>query len=207
MSNTEISDFLDAIYRFDTANLNSLTKEFLRSNKFEEFVLYILEPITEELGVSWASPGGIAREHFFTNWLRSLLGNVVISQSSKPSTRLICACPQESHHEIGLLIFSVVMMGRGVGVIYLGPNHPLSQLDYVIKQTNADGVALSLHLEPSKIIHESILQLPRKVSVPVFLGGKGVNKINKHFETNGGFILNKSLNESCDFIAKYFKKY
>jgi len=196
--------FLDAIYRFDVAALNILSKSALKENSFNAFCSDILEPVLDELGASWSSSGGVSREHFFSNWLRSILGHMVVNHVTKqPAKKIICACPQESHHEIGLLIFSVAMMGKGVGILYLGSNHPVNQLEYVLKQTNAHGVALSLHLEPSRTTHEAIINLPRKLPVPVFLGGKACRKINASFSKNGGFVLDKELRESCDFVARY----
>jgi len=181
-----------------------LSRKILVSERFESFFTDILEPVLDELGASWTSSGGIAREHFFSNWLRSILGHMVANQVTKQSAKkIICACPQESHHEIGLLIFSVAMMNKGVGIVYLGANHPVNQLEYVLKQANAHGVALSLHLEPSRTTHEAIISLPRKLPVPVFLGGKACRKINTSFTKNGGFVLDKELRESCDFVAKY----
>jgi MerR family transcriptional regulator, light-induced transcriptional regulator len=88
----------------------------------ETIVLDLFQPILVEIGVRW-SHGDIcvAQEHVVTNFVRQrLLSLTQLHAPFSHGPRLICACAPGEMHEIGLLMFALLMEQRGWELVYVG---------------------------------------------------------------------------------------
>lgn len=87
-------------------------------------ILELFEPIMVRTGEMW-SRGEIciAEEHVISNFIRQrLLGLIQLHAPFAHGPRLICGCAPEEQHELGLLMFALLMEQRGWEVVYLGQN-------------------------------------------------------------------------------------
>src|SRR6476661_7403983 len=102
----------------------------------ETVILELFQPILIEAGERW-SHGLLcaAEEHVVSNFIRQrLLGMIQQHAPFAHGPRLICGCAPGELHELGLLMFVLLMEQRGWEVIYLGQSLPPEGLaDFLVR--------------------------------------------------------------------------
>lgn len=88
----------------------------------EDMVLELFQPTLAETGARW-SRGElcVAQEHVVSNFIRQRL--IALTQVHAPFShgpRLVCACAPGELHELGLLMFGLLMEQRGWELVYVG---------------------------------------------------------------------------------------
>jgi DNA-binding transcriptional MerR regulator len=88
----------------------------------ETIVLELFQPILAEIGARWASGSlCVAEERVASNFIRQrLLSLTQLHAPFASGPRLICLCAPGELHEIGLLMFALLMEQRGWELVYLG---------------------------------------------------------------------------------------
>jgi DNA-binding transcriptional MerR regulator len=88
----------------------------------ETVILDLLAPVQRTVGERWERGHiCIAEEHLATNFIRQRLFSLMqIHEPFAHGPRLICCCPPYEQHEIGLLMFTLLMQLHGWETIYLG---------------------------------------------------------------------------------------
>jgi len=88
----------------------------------ETVILELFEPIMVLTGELWnRGQICIAEEHVISNFVRQrLLGLIQLHAPFAHGPRLICGCAPDEQHELGLLMFALLMEQRGWEVVYLG---------------------------------------------------------------------------------------
>ena len=165
---------LNAIVRFDTRALMATYNEVLAIYPLDIVTTHLILPISRKLGDRWANQDGtIAEEHFFTQFLRNKIGARFHHQSFRQQgPKIIAACFPDEQHEIGLLIFCLAGSEHGYDIVTLGCDLPLTELQRVVMQTDADAIVLSATYKLSQTILKSELpELVKSVEIPVFIGG------------------------------------
>lgn len=88
----------------------------------EELVLDLFQPTLVETGRRWSRGEiSVAQEHVISNFIRHRL--IALTQVHAPFShgpRLICICAPGELHELGLLMFSLLMEQRGWELTYIG---------------------------------------------------------------------------------------
>ena len=195
-----IYDFLDAIHKFDSKQLDTLFEQSVTELSFDEFSTNILAPVMDELGNNWSNKPGIAYEHFFSSWVKAKLYGALLKQTSSPKKTLVCACCPESQHEIGLLLFSLKLIHAGFKIIYLGPNLPIQQAQLAAEKVDADGIILSSFLTPSIEVQKSLIELTIKYKKGVFLGGRGFKSPSNNLKNSTAILLEENLSRATNTI-------
>jgi DNA-binding transcriptional MerR regulator len=106
----------------------------------ETVILELFEPTMVIIGEKWMRGQiCIAEEHMVSNFIRQRL--LALSQLYAPfahGPRLICTCVPNEHHEIGMMMFAMLMEQRGWEIIYLGQNLGVDGLgDLLVRLTPA----------------------------------------------------------------------
>jgi DNA-binding transcriptional MerR regulator len=165
---------LSAIDQFDTAGLEAAYSEPLTLFPIDLIIDEVLLPVLKTLGEEWDQrEDGIAREHFFSAFLRNKIGsrfNHEVSRAQGPA--LLLACLPGEAHEMGLMLFGLAACSRGYRVLYLGADLPLPQLLPVINKVWPCAVALSgTTVALDDTLRAQLQQLSGHSGVPVYLGG------------------------------------
>lgn len=166
---------LSAVDRFDTAGLDAAYSEPLTLFPIDLIIDQVMLPVLETLGEQWEERAdGIAREHFFSAFLRNKIGsrfNHEINRSQGPA--IILACLPGELHEMGLMLFGLAATSRGYRVLYLGPSLPLAQLPPVVERVRPVAIALSGTSQTCDAgLQTELTRLLNKVDIPVYLGGE-----------------------------------
>lgn len=123
----------------DTVNLRQahlLVNQICTMFPIDTVILDLFEPIMVRIGERWLdSEIGIAEEHMFSNFIRQrLLGLMQLHAPFAHGPRLICACAPEEQHELGLLMFALLMEQRGWEVVYLGQSMAYEGIEPFLKR-------------------------------------------------------------------------
>jgi MerR family transcriptional regulator, light-induced transcriptional regulator len=109
-------------------------------------VLDVLLPLLRRVGSEWHRGRlHIAHEHMLSAILRSLLGALTrLYPVQAPSRRILMTTPSGELHEFGILTAALLAVGQGIGVVYLGPDLPASEILRAARTTQVDVVLLGI---------------------------------------------------------------
>ena len=145
----------------------------------QDIYLNIFEPVQQEIGRLWQMHEiSVAHEHFAsvtTQTAMSLLyDNIFDDNSARHGRSMVAACVGDELHEIGLRMVADLFEMSGWDTIFLGANAPVHAIAAMLKESNADLLALScsmiVHVEN---IRATIAYLRRAGfgALPVMVGG------------------------------------
>lgn len=190
------SRLLQAIADFDDRVLNEAYDEALSLYPVDIITSRLIVPLLRELGDRWATGvGSIAEEHFFSVFLRNKLGARFHHLSrNRQGPKLLAACLPGEHHEVGLLLFGLAALDRDYRVVLLGPNMPLAELPRVAARAAIDAIVLSGSAQVSAALIETDLpHLCRRTELPVFIGGRVVDRYPEALTAAGAILLEEDL--------------
>ena len=199
------SDMLAAIEAYDESLLDTLYNDALSLYPDDLVNSRLSTPLLRELGLHWKdSSDGIAREHFFTLYLRNKLGKRIhnINHQSAGPLLLISCLPGELH-EVGMLFFAVNAVSHGYRVLLLGANIPLEQLPAVLSKRPCDAIVLSTTARPAdRIINEQLLTLVAQISIPVFVGGTAAERYRGEISASGAICVGFEIQHALQQISE-----
>lgn len=195
---------LTAIDVFDEALLDQIYNNVLSLYPDDLVNTCLSTPVLRTLGQRWKeTPDGIAREHFFTLYLRNKLGARIhhINMQSKGPLLLITCLPGELH-EVGMLFFAIKAISHGYRVLLLGANIPLDQLPVVVEKRPCAAIVLSTTTEPAlSIINEQLAALLSQISLPVFVGGAGAERNREAITACGAVCVGMNIGPALSQIS------
>ncbi len=136
---------VDAALRFDTDGVEMALSQAMAAHPLEVVCLEVVKPALVDLGERWHR-GEItpATEHFATGLVRRRLEQLAAVLDGGPTRPLVIvgAGPGELH-DVGALIFSILLRRHGVRVVFLGQDVPLDGVLEASRRLQPDMVCLS----------------------------------------------------------------
>jgi DNA-binding transcriptional MerR regulator len=139
---------VQALLRFDLRQAHAVVNSAVAISPIEGVVLHLFQPTVSQIDLRWADGlGSVVEEHFVSNFLRQrLMGMFQIFAPLALGPRAVCACPSEEHHELGLLMFALLLQQRGWEIFYLGQSTTMDGLATCLEITRPDAVVMSATL-------------------------------------------------------------
>jgi methanogenic corrinoid protein MtbC1 len=133
----------------------------------------VIVPYLAELGERWRhGTASIAQEHFASNVIRGRLAGLARGWGSGHGPRAVLACPPGEQHDIGLMIFGIVLNRNGWRIDYLGASTPVEELERSVEAMDPDLVVLAATLpETLEPLRPKLAALARRV--PLAIAGPG----------------------------------
>lgn len=137
---------LSAVDQLDAVFLESSLLRALTNLGQPAFLEEVVAPLLEATGERWANGNfKVAHEHLVSAVVRSILGGMVLTQSTGNSgPAIVLTTPSGQHHEFGILMASIVATSSGWNPVYLGPDMPVEEIASAAIRKNARAVALSI---------------------------------------------------------------
>jgi DNA-binding transcriptional MerR regulator len=153
------------------AAFDRLVAEFSIETVLREAVL----PYLHALGDRWrVGDASVAQEHFASTLIRERLLALARGWDRGVGPRAILACPPGERHDLGLVIFGLMVRARGWRVTFLGGDTPIDALGAVCDRLEPDAVVVvALTAEPLRAVSRRIGALARKRTL--FLAGAGAD--------------------------------
>lgn len=170
-------DLADYLGRLDEpgaqAALDRLFAVFTIDTVLRDTVL----PYLHRLGDRWErGQATIAEEHFASNLLRGRLASLSRGWGQGHGPCALLACPPGEQHDLGLLMFGIVLHRFGWRVEYIGASTPIAELAGAARQAHADIVVLAAAIEDHfDGLTGDLARLARQV--PLALAGKGATQV------------------------------
>ena len=143
---TYMQRFLRSAAHLDTAGIEESLDGGLALGSFEHVVDSWLFPTLEALGEGWARGEiDVAGEHAASHAVHRRLSaafDAAGSRSRGPS--VVVGLPPGSQHELGALAFATAIRRRGLDVLYLGANVPVSSWETAVRSHAARAVVLTV---------------------------------------------------------------
>lgn len=143
---TYMQAFLSSAALMDTAGIEESLDGGFALGSFEHVVDYWLFPTLEALGEGWARGEiDVAGEHAASHAVHRRLSaayDAAGSRSRGPS--VVVGVPSGSQHDLGALAFATAIRRRGLDVLYLGANVPLSSWETAVLSREARAAVLSV---------------------------------------------------------------
>ena len=169
-----IAAMLAGVARFDTADLDAVYNDALSLYPIERVASHLTTPVLERLGAAWPQgEASIAREHFFSNFLRNKLGaRFQHLNALGQGPRLVAACPAGEHHELGLIQFALAAAGQGYRLVLLGADVPAPEIAAAARIADCRAVVLSASARmPAEALARELAALGALTSLPILVGG------------------------------------
>jgi DNA-binding transcriptional MerR regulator len=196
----------NALDRFDTPAMETTYSEALSLFPVDKVIDEVMLPVLEQLGEEWQQrEDGIAREHFFSAFLRNKIGTRFSHEISRVhGPAMVLACLPGENHEMGLMLFGLTATARNHRVLYFGADLPLEQIMPVCRKLSPQAVVLSGScVALTESMSQRLRELVEQFSGPVYLGGElseleadplrklGVIPVGRHFRTAVDSIIRK----------------
>ncbi|MDE3157058.1 MAG: MerR family transcriptional regulator [Acidobacteriota bacterium] len=140
---------LDAVQRFDFQDVEATLGRAALLMPARELVYDVVLPLLRQVGEAWHEGRlHVAHEHMLSAVVQRLLGTLLRQGAGhRNGPRLIVATPAGERHEFGILAASLLAVGRGVDVTYLGVDLPAVEVLHVVARLRPAAVLLGVTRE------------------------------------------------------------
>jgi methanogenic corrinoid protein MtbC1 len=137
-------DLAQSLDRLDEPRAQAALDRLLAGFTMETVLRDTLLPYLHDLGDRWENGQvSIAGEHFASNLLRGRLAGFARGWGYGRGPRAVLACPPGEQHDLGLLMFGIVLHRCGWRVEYLGASTPIAELARTAVESGADIAVLA----------------------------------------------------------------
>ena len=168
----------------------------------EAVCLEVLQRGLSEIGQLWyENRANVQQEHFASGLAMRRL-DALLNASPAPTRNqtVIVGCPPDEWHAFTPLLLALFLRRRGLNVIYLGANVPVSKFSDTVKNSKANLVVLAAQqLTSAATLQQTALALST-AKIPVAFGGRIFNLHSDLAETISGSFLGYDLNAALDEI-------
>ena len=166
----------EARERFDEAEATAVLDDAIADLSVDALANRVVLPALREVGERWErGETSVGQEHFGTNVVRGRLTGMARNWGAGSGPLAILACPPGELHDIGLLVFGLVLRARGWRIAYLGPNTPIPSVQETSARLRPRAVVLAaLSAERLSAVADEIALL--SAEAPVLLAGSGADE-------------------------------
>jgi methanogenic corrinoid protein MtbC1 len=170
----------------------------------------IIAPCLVEIGEAWHRGDiFISTEHFATTYLRGRLLGLLQAYPHRPDMpTLFVGCAPHERHEVGALIFAVMLRQQGYNVIYLGQDVPVEDVVQAVIAERPAMLCLSASNPTSAAALRTVQQQLERVSGLNTLFGYGGRAFDQDSELRGevrGYYLGQDPRDAVNFINNLMK--
>jgi DNA-binding transcriptional MerR regulator len=159
---------LDAL---DAEGANAVIDMALTSFSVDTLMRDVLLPYLRDLGDRWAAGlVSVAQEHFASSLIRGRLLGLGREWGGGSRPSVVLACPPGEAHELGLIMFGIVLARRGWRITFLGADTPFESLEETIRTLRPELVVLGVSSSERVRVHADAIRALTAL-VPVALGG------------------------------------
>jgi methanogenic corrinoid protein MtbC1 len=143
---THMQRFLSSAAQLDTAGIEDSLDGGFALGSFEHVVDSWLFPTLEALGEGWARGEiDVAGEHAASHAVHRRLSAAFDAAGNRSrGPAVVVGLPSGSQHDLGALAFATAIRRRGLDVLYLGANVPVSSWEAAVRSRHARAAVMSV---------------------------------------------------------------
>ena len=133
----------------------------------------VLAPALRDVGDGWASGEiSIAHEHLVTSIVRSRLEALLLGGRGARRGSAVVACPAGERHELGAMMFGVLLRADGWRVFNLGADLPVAETLAFAESRSAGVIGLSVTLPRNlAALSDELTSMRRRPATRLLIGG------------------------------------
>jgi methanogenic corrinoid protein MtbC1 len=188
-------DWIDACLNFSESNAEQALNQAFSMFPVEAVCTDVLQKGISEIGNLWYENHASVQQEHFASGLAIRRLDALLSASPAPTRNetVIIGCPSNEWHTLTPLLLALLIRRRGLNVLYLGANVPISQFTDTVKNAKADLVVLvAQHLISAATLKHTALVLSSQ-QVPVGFGGRIFNLRPGLSDSISGYFLGNDL--------------
>ena len=141
----DLADVLrKALDGFDTAAGHAALDRLFGTVSAEFAITNVLIPYLHDLGERWADGSiTVAQEHFASNLIRGRALGLARDWGAGNFASAVLACPPGEAHDLGLILFGILIARRGWRVTFLGADTPFDTLEATVDSLQPSLVVLA----------------------------------------------------------------
>lgn len=183
----------------DPGAVSAAMVEAFAGGAFEDVVDTWLMPSLQVVGAWWREGRvDVAGEHVVSATVHRHLGAAMEACPRHPGGPLVVVgLARGSHHELGVLAFSVVLRRRGVRVVYLGTDLPAQDWVQVVRRHSPAAVVVGVPMQADVIAVRETAEALHALDAgfPVYVGGAAQEDV-----AHGTLPLGHTLRDAADLI-------
>lgn len=197
-----INDLVNYMISMDMDEFSALLNSYIETRGLEKMIMNVIFPFLEKTGILWLTNHiNPAQEHLVSNMLRQKLiaGVENCRPSDKNAIKVVLFLPENEHHELGLLFMYYLLKRKGIGVIYMGADLPLEDLQFVVDHKKPDYIYTHITSVSGVHFDRLLFNMEHKFKpVPIIISGKITHNYDKKIKPPVYF--KRSLTESMAFV-------
>ena len=140
-----VRPLFEALIELDDERADELMEQAFAMFTMPTVYVDIVVPTLVEIGEAWhRNEIFISTEHYATAYLRGRLLSLLQAYPNRPEAPMIfVGCAPTERHEIGALIFAVMLRQTGYNVVYLGQDVPIHDIVLTARQTRPAMLCMS----------------------------------------------------------------
>jgi DNA-binding transcriptional MerR regulator/methylmalonyl-CoA mutase cobalamin-binding subunit len=198
-----VKRFLEAAKVMDIAATGAALDEIFAQGSFEAIVDDLLMPALVALGDAWAEGDlDVAAEHAASAAVHRRHSALYDAAGAISDPRVVVGLPPGARHELGSLAFAVAVRRLGVGVLYLGPDVPVSSWVHVIEQNRARVATIAIVQAADRASALDVADALRNVGNSPVLAVGGKHAHWDEAQEAGIVVLPDRINEAAGVAAR-----
>lgn len=176
-------ELLDSLLNFNESKAQEIINSLFSLFTIEKVMLDIFVPLLEKIGDLWESRKiTSAHEHFSSSIIRSKIVTVFYnSPQNHYFPKVVAVCSPGEWHDIGLLMFSLVLRRKGFDVVYLGSGMAEEDLNKTLENIHPDFLFISCTMKENLT---NVLSLVTSITLnfknlKIGIGGYAVNAMKQ----------------------------
>jgi DNA-binding transcriptional MerR regulator len=197
-------NWLEANLAFDSVKVDEVLGQAFAVYPVETVCTEILQKGLSEIGSYWYLDQVTAQQEHFASALASRRLEALISatpQPTRPQTVLV-GCPPGEWHTFSVLLLSLLLRRRGLGVIYLGADIPTQQTKETAVSIRPSLLVLAAQqLATAASLRSTALEL-QGTGIALAYGGAIFNRLPQVRQCIPGHFLGETLDVALDVIEQ-----
>ena len=199
-----LNQLIQYMIELDMELFEALLDNFIRLRGIDKTITQIIFPFLDRIGILWLTNHiHPTQEHLVTNIIRQklIVGIEAVVCHLFVDKTVLLFLPEGEHHELGLLYIHYQLKCRGIRVLYMGSNTPLSDIQFVCKSKKPDHLFTHLTCIAENFNLERFLaQLRQHIpDISIAISGKLAQAHIHRIPPN--IHLKKSLPEVLEYIS------
>lgn len=163
-----IKPLFNALTSMDSQHADEIMEQAFAMYTMPVVYVEIIAPVLVEVGEAWhRGEIFISVEHYATTYMRSRLLSLLQAYPHRPSApSIFVGCAPTERHEVGALIFAVMLRQNGYNIVYLGQDVPARDIIETALQERPAMVSLSASSPNAAILLAEIKPAFDKVGQP-----------------------------------------
>ena len=199
-----VNELVEYMVNLDSLSFENTLTNYIQIKGIECTITDIIFSYMEKIGILWLTNHiNPAQEHLVTNIIRQklIVGIESISSTIQYEKTILLFLPEAEYHELGLLFMYYLLKNRGINVIYLGCNVPLSDVAFVVQAKKPDYLYCHITRPGSNFNFEKFLQnISQKIqNIPTIISGRLTQSYENKIQPP--ILFKRSFAEMTEFIT------